>query len=137
VNRIQIFYDYLFYSLYRFWESAPSKWWSDWKSSLTIATIKVFLLSGIFCLVLYTTKLDLIPENRITPIILALLIYGFDYYYFLYQDKWKKRIKKFQNLNPTRDKIGITIIILMISLIVGFMAYSYYLLSTVDWEKIK
>lgn len=137
MTAIQKYYDYLFFTFYRFWEKAPSKWWSDWKAMLTIDFLKIFILSGIFGYTLYFTKLNLIPETPVIPIIIGLLLFGTDYYYFIYGDKWKKRIRKFENIEARRDRIGIILIVTIIIIAIIFLIYSYYLMSTVDWNNLK
>ncbi|WP_439185801.1 hypothetical protein [Carboxylicivirga taeanensis] len=131
------FYDYLFYTFYRFWESSPLSWWSDMKSVISIGMLKVFVLSGLYSLIMVKTKLDLIPKGReiAIPLIIMLVIFVHDYYIFLHKDKWRNRISKFKDISRLADFIGITIVILLIIGIVSFLSYSYYLLGSVDWTQ--
>ena len=39
-------YYYLFYKLYRFSEASPSRWLSDWKASLAIDVLILFVFSS-------------------------------------------------------------------------------------------
>ncbi len=137
MTTIHKYYDYLFFTFYRFWEKAPSKWWSEWKAMLTIDFLKIFFLLGLFGYILFYKKLNLLPETPVIPIIIALVLFGTDYYYFLYKNKWKKRIKNFENIDSSTDRIGIILVLTIIILAIIFLIYSYYLMSTVDWKNIK
>lgn len=130
-------YDYLFYTFYRFWESAPSKWWSDWKAVVTICVLTGYGLFSVLGLITYYIKVDIIASNMIAFIIFPILIYGLNYYYFLWKDKWKERISRFQNLSKSKDRIGIFLTILLTALIAIFFVYSLYLISTVDWQSLE
>ncbi|MDK2841774.1 MAG: hypothetical protein PWQ17_1279 [Anaerophaga sp.] len=129
-------YDYLFYNIYRFWEKAPSRWWSEWKSVLTICFFIVQIILSIYSLIMYRIKANLLPDHQIWSIVGGVVIFGANYYYFLYKDKWKDKISRFKYLNKTTDRVGILLTIFILLFIAIGSIYSVYLLSTVDWHNI-
>lgn len=131
MKRLTITYDYIFYTFFRFWEKAPSKWWSEWKSVLTISFFTILILFSFYSLILYHFNTDLLPKSKFSPMIIGVVVYVFNHYYFLSKNKWKKRIEKFQNMNKARDRIGILLIIVISIIIVYSLIYSIYLVSTV------
>ncbi|PIF06412.1 MAG: hypothetical protein CSA36_01610 [Draconibacterium sp.] len=130
-------YNYIFYTFYRFWEKVPFRWWSEWKAVITMCFLVIFTLSSISNVVMYESHLDLIPQTRILPIVIAALIFGLHYYLFLYDDKWKIKILRFKNFDSKKDTLGIILVVLFSGLIITSLIYSYYLLSIVDWKSIE
>ena len=137
MKTIEIAYDYVFYTIYRFWEKVPSRWWSDWKAVITICFLLFFAMSSILNTSIYACKIDLVPETKFLTIIIGLIIYGLNYYYFLYKDKWRGRILKFKSLNKRVDRIGVCFVIFSSIIIIISLIYSCHLLSIVDWQNLK
>lgn len=131
-----MFYNYIFYTYYRFWEKSPSPWWSEWKAVISMCFMVIFALSSISNVIMYKSHFNLIPETRLLPILMALLIFGVHYYLFLYKDKWKVKISSFNMTNKKKDALGISLIILFSGIIIATLIYSYYLLSIVNWKSI-
>ena len=130
-------YYYLFYKLYRFYESSPSVWWSEWKALLTILILEIwFLMSfGIYYQVI--TKKDLLPDNIFKYLGIALIIFLgiINYYVFDYNDRWKRYVSEFNKWPRNKNRIGTFIVWLFILIIIGNLIYSYYLMSKIDWKK--
>jgi hypothetical protein len=139
MNKIKVAYDYLFFSFYRFWEKAPSKWWSEWKSVLTISFFGVLLLLSLYGYIIFYFKIleDPFSNTKAGPALLGFLVYLFNHYYFIYKKKWKKKIDKFKYLSKSKDKIGIILIISFLLVIIVNLIYSFYLVSTVDWLNVR
>ncbi len=137
MGKIEKAYDYTFYTFYRFWEKAPSKWWSEWKSILTISFFSIFILLSFYGLILYHYKLDLFPKSKLSPIVLGILIYFFNYYYFLYKRKWEQKIERFNELSKVKDRFGILLIVIISVMVLASFIYSIYLVSTVDWQNLQ
>ncbi len=137
MKKIQITYDYIFYVIYRFWEKAPSRWWSDWKTVITICFFIGFALSASINITIYLLNVDLVPRTKVLPIIFSLAVFGLNYYYFLYKDKWRERILRFQTLGKKANCVGKTLIVIMAGTIIGSLIFSYYLLSIVDWQNLQ
>lgn len=134
MKAIGTLYDYLFFTIYRFWEIVPSRWWSDWKTLLTICYLYVILLSSIYCFVIYLSRIELFVDSILLPIIFSAIITGFNYYYFLHKDKWKEKILRFETLDRKKDITGIISVVLIVLLLFSALIYSFYLLSTVGWQ---
>lgn len=139
MNKLSIAYDYLFFSFYRFWEKAPSRWWSEWKSVLTISFILVVLILSIYGYIIYCFRIleDPFSNTEAGPAILGAFIYLFNHYYFLHKKKWKKKIEKFRCLSKSKDLIGIILVFTLSVLIIVNLIYSIYLVSTVNWLNVK
>lgn len=137
MKRLANLYDYLFYTIYRFWEKAPSRWWSDWKTVITMSILMGCFLSAISNIVTGKLYIDLIPKSTTLPLILVFLICGFHYYLYSYKSKWKEKIIKFQNISPKKDFYGIFMVVCYFLLITGSLIYSWYLLSKVDWDIVR
>lgn len=137
MKKIGILYDYLFYTIYRFWEKAPSRWWSDWKTVITLCFFTVLLMLSIYGNVMYIFRVNLLPNSGILPLIIGILVFGFNYLYFLFEDKWKNRILKFEKLSRKKDLSGITLVMIFSITIIISLLYSYYLISTIDWKSIR
>lgn len=134
MGKVQKKYDYFFYVVYRFWEKAPSRWWSDWKAVITVSFFIGFAFSAIVNVIMYVFRIDLVPRTEVFPILESLVVFGLNYYYFLYQDKWKEKISHFKNLEKKIDRIGIITVIIIMMLIIFILIFSYYLLSIVEWQ---
>ncbi len=136
MGTVQKIYDYFFYVIYRFWENAPSRWWSDWKAVITICLLTGFALLSIYGFVMYKFKLDLLPESATLPIIGSMSVYAFNHFYFLHKGKWKDKILMFEELNKKKDRFGIFCVIFVSLLIIVSLVCSIYLYSTVDWQNL-
>ena len=136
MGTVQKIYDYFFYVIYRFWEKAPSRWWSDWKAVITICFFMGFALSAVINVIIYVFRIDLVPRTKVLPIMESLVIFGLNYYYFLYKDKWRRRILRFESLSKKADRIGVFFVIFISLMIIASLIYSYYLLSMVDWQSL-
>lgn len=137
MKSVKTAYDYLFFTFYRFWEKAPSKWWSDWKSVISICFLTVFGLLSIYGIIMYKLEANLLPKSGVLPIIIATSIFGVNYLYFLRQERWRNKIIKFDNINGFKDKIGISIVILFVLALIALLIYTVYLISTVDWQNLQ
>ncbi len=137
MKEVKLAYDYLFFTFYRFWEKAPSRWLSNWKAVISISVLNIFALLSIYGIVMYKLRINLLPNSVTLPIIIAIIIFGVNYFYFLRQNRWRNKIDKFDAINSFRDKTGILIIISLVVFLVAFLVYSVYLISTVDWQDIK
>jgi hypothetical protein len=96
----------------------------------------IFALSSILNTIIYACKIDLVPRTKVLPIVVGLVIFVLNYYYFLYKDKWRERILKFENLDKKTDRIGIFFVAFILVMIIVGLIYSYYLLSAVDWQNL-
>ena len=80
-------YYYLFYKIYKFYEKAPARFWSDWKTSISITALEIwllFLLLNIRSLI----KNEILELKISHPIIIVpfLLILIINYYLYILID---------------------------------------------------
>lgn len=124
-------YDYFFYKLYKFFEAAPSRWWSDWKASFSMLVLEIWVLVSLIVYYAAFTKKDLLPDKvlDIVAIIFVLLLTIVKYFSFEYQDRWKFVIKTFDELPKHKNKIGTYVVWGIVLLILVNLIFSFYLLS--------
>lgn len=134
--KIRRAYYYLFYRLYKLSESAPSKWWSDWKAALAIVALEVwlFLSLGVYYAVYTKTAMNLEFSQPIVfiPLIIILLL---NYSMFIHSSKWKLYVKEFELLPKARNKVYGRIVFILIACVIINLVFSFYLMSRVDWSK--
>jgi len=128
-------YHYLFYKLYRFYESSPWKWWSDWKASLSVSFLIVILLFSISGYFLILTHIDL-SRNVSIWIFISLVIIASNYMIFHSQNQWKKYNVEFNKLNRKQNRRGSFIILAITILILLNLIIMFYLMSKIDWRNI-
>lgn len=120
-------YYYLFYKLYKFSEAAPSKWLSDWKASLTIDILILFVFSSI----LNYYKAFINPTSHIGEgnllFVAITIISVLNYFIFQHQDQWKEIVHEFDKLPKQKNKIGSWLIFSIVFIIVSNFLLSFYL----------
>jgi len=128
-------YRYLFYKLYRFYERAPSVWWSDWKASFSLMVLEVWLLLSFMVYYKVITKRDLIPDNRLTivSITVVVILSAIKYFVFEHQNRWKEYVEEFTKLPKKKNRIGTLIVWLIVLFILGNLVFSFFLLRQIDW----
>lgn len=137
---IKQIYSYLFYKLYKFWErvSVP-KFWSDWKSGISMLALEIWLLVSVMVYYKVFTKRDLINNalrHPLTFIILAILIM-IKLMMFEHQDRWKKYVIEFDKWPKRKNRKGTIVVWSVIILIVANLIFSYYLMSKIDWAQYR
>lgn len=120
-------YYYLFYKLYKFSEAAPSKWLSDWKASLTIDILILFVFSSI----LNYYKAFINPTSHIGEgnllFVTITIISVLNYFIFHHQDQWKEFVHEFDKLPKQKNKIGSWLIFSIVFIIVSNFLLSFFL----------
>jgi purine-cytosine permease-like protein len=121
-------YHYLFYKLYRYYEKGPSVWWSDWKASLSLIVLEIWLIASI--LIYY--KIFLNPSADIIGsegswILLVIIIALIDYFAFHHRDQWKQIVIEFDNLPKRTNRIGGLVVFGFALLIIVNFILSFYL----------
>lgn len=125
--KINKFYNNLYYSLYKFFESSPSKWLSEWKASLVLDTLILFLVTSI--LLYYNVFVDntfnIVNSNLV--MITAFVCIISNYFMFHYKDKWKIiiQINKKKDSNYINKIYWCSLIFILVS-VVNFI-FSFYL----------
>lgn len=125
-------YPYLYYKLYRFYQTSTySGWWSDWKALTTIVAMEIWtLFSSAFYYQAVTRKSanDLTWFKMSIWISSAILII-WNWYLFEYKDKWKNIVADFDKLPKKQNKIGSIIILAVVLILIANLIFSIYLLS--------
>lgn len=129
-------YYYFFYKIYCFWENAPFKFWSHFKTGLTIIFLEIWLLLSLF--IYYNIFVDKYYHlNRNLFLILSLALIIFNFLFFSLSDKWKDYNTEFDKLPKNRNTIGGIIVWSIILLIIGNLIYSFYLMNQIDWSRYR
>lgn len=120
-------YYYLFYRLYKFWEKAPARFWSDFKSGISIIALEVWLLFSLFNYysLIRNEKLDI---SFTSPVIIfpLILIFIVNYWFFVHNDKWKYYVVEFDKIPRNKNLIGgIVIWLIIVIIIVNFFVSGY------------
>ncbi len=132
-------YQYLFYKLYRFYESSTySRWWSDWKALVSIIVLEMWMYFSTEILYHYFFNVPMASsDDRID---LGILIFGFivsviNWYLFMFQNKWRDIVEKFDKLSFKENRIGgIIVWVVIISITVFYWFYSIPLLDKLKYE---
>jgi len=132
-------YYYVFYKLYKFWEaiSAP-KFWSNWKASLSIDILEIFLaLSAIVYYAVFTRTILNIDIKK--PVVLApfAAIVVINYFIFHHHDQWKDIIVEFDQWEKRKNRIGGCVIGIVAVAIIANLIFAFYIMSKIDWSKYR
>ncbi len=120
-------YYYLFYKLYKFWETAPAKFWSDFKAGVSIIALELWLLFLIFNIrsLIMNQKLEFEISHPVIIVPFLIIIIG-NYILFVHTDKWKEYNAKFEQLPKKKNMIGgIIVWIIIILIIVSYWGSAY------------
>lgn len=131
-------YNYFFYKLYRSFEGAPSRWLSEWKASLSMDILIVFVLISLSGYYTIFTKKELIPDNyyKLVIWIVGLLIASINYFIFNHRNSWQSIVAKFDRLPNKMNKRGTLVVWSIVLLILLNLIFMYYLLSQIDWKNV-
>ncbi len=120
-------YYYLFYKLYNYWETAPAKFWSDFKAGISIITLEIWLLFLIFNIrsLIRNEKLEFEISHPIIVVPTLIIIIG-NYILFVHTDKWKEYNAEFDQLPKKKNIIGgIIVWTIIILLTVSYWTSGY------------
>jgi hypothetical protein len=120
-------YFYFFYKLYYFFENyAIPAYWSEWKASIFMNGLILFLISSI----LHYFKIYFFPNLNVNGdilIFIAIIIFIINYFILIHKDTWKVYNKKFAR-EKNKYSFGSWIIIFVILFIMANFVLSSYLL---------
>jgi|GEM_PF-3861934 len=122
-------YDYLFYTLFRFWETSPIA-----RNSENRAIVFLSLLLGLLCVsinlqIIHVFSLAFAFEKLLWPVFVAFIILWFNQYYFLRNDIWLKRIEKFKSLSRRKNILYTVLVGLFIIIVLVNLFYAYQLIK--------
>jgi hypothetical protein len=138
MNKIKKAYYYLFYRLYKYYESGPFIWWSDWKAVLFIDMLWIFI--GISLVVYYEIFIDRylhIGNGELLLIGYVLLISLPNYFIFHHRDQWREIVTQFDMMPKKKHTIYGIIVLFFILLIISNMVFAFYLMSQIDWSQYR
>lgn len=116
-------YEYLYYSLYNFWETVSyPKFWSDAKAVLSIIILELFIIqSGIIYYLSFIDNASHFGQNFGEIGVMLVLVCAPNYYYFLYKEKTKSIIQSFDQLDCKKKRVyGWVTWIIIVAIIVQF-----------------
>ena len=135
MNVIKNCYYYFFYKLYNWYESFPLKWWSDWKAAFSITILEILMLVTLEGILSALNERDLIPINtNIFAISIGIIIFWLNYFVFIYKDKWKPYVDRFEMWPKNKNKLGGIIVWIIIGIVFISLILMYYMLSKVNWN---
>lgn len=127
MSKIKNAYYYLFYKLYKWYERGPFIWMSDWKASINMDVLMIFLFSSL----LNYYKVFFNPTSEIGEgnilIVFGIIISLSNYFIFQHKDQWKVIIQEFDTLPKQTNIIGTLRVWLFVILIISNFIYSFYL----------
>ncbi len=131
-------YCYLFYKFYKLFETSPFKWSSEWKTSFCISILEAMLVMTFDGYYTIVTKKEVFSGNPLPmAIVLIAVVYGFNYYVFHHNDRWREYVKEFNKWSKKKNSIGSLIALLVVLLIITNLIFVYYLMSQIDWSKYR
>lgn len=110
-------YGYVFFTIFRFWEKVPSKWWSEWKTIFTLCILEFYVSATMLNFIVYWLNIHIL-SNMTVLILILITIYLGNYFRFGYKQKWKNDVLKFSDINSVLDRIGVTMVVLFVVTIV-------------------
>jgi hypothetical protein len=135
MNKIKKAYYYLFYRLYKYYNSGTFVWGSDWKAVFIIEVLWLFI--GGALLVYYKVFIDRsihIGDSKILLIVFLIAISVPHYFIFHHRDQWKEIVNEYDKL-PKKKNLIYTIVVLLFILLVFFnFFFAFYLMSQIDWS---
>ncbi len=121
-------YYFVFYKLYKVFESAPSRWWSEMKAAISMVFLEVCLITALLTyFVLLTGKYEGLLTNNITWGIVFLLTVPLNIYLFVFSDQWKDYVVAFNKMPSRKNNIGGWMVLGCILLIVSNFVYTIFL----------
>ena len=137
-------YQYLFYKLYKFYDTDSSlwwssKWWTDWKASFSLLVLEVWLLISFVVYFEVITKKELLPENVLDKvgITVVIILAIAKYFAFEHRDRWKDYVAEFNQWPEKKNRIGTLVVWLIVVFILGNLIFAFYLMSKINWQQYK
>lgn len=124
MKKIEEIYYYVFYTYYRFGELAPLKWWSDWKTVITIDYLEILFFATFWNLIRRFIEINTSFDYfSIIGFCIGVVIVLGNNIIFFRNNKWKKEILRYKEMNKRKDIFGIILTVIISVVIV----VSYYL----------
>lgn len=127
--KIKDAYNYLFYTLYTFWEfvSMP-KFWSDAKAIFSIIVLEMFVLSSLAVYYrLYINPQSHLGEGIYEILAMVFLLFIPNYLFFLHNDDWKLIVEKYDKRPKSENKSRKVIVLVICVIVVANFVLAFYL----------
>lgn len=127
-------YNYFYYQIYFFAKNISDDYLNEWKPLLIISVLECMLLEQLYVWYTVFTKKDLDISN-IWLFIIALSIVSYNYYIFLYGNKWKSYNHIFNLFSKRKRNWSSVILLVIIIAVIGGLICAFYQMSLIDWKK--
>lgn len=128
-------YHYLYYRLYRYYNSGFFVFWTERKAYISICILDAIFV--IFMYNYYTIFINRYIINQDTSLIgylITALVCVLNYMIFQSRDQWKTIIKEFDNLSRKKRIIYDIAVYIFIAFVFANLIFSFYLMSQIDWS---
>ncbi len=133
---IRSVYNYFFYQLYKFWESASTpKVWSEWKATLTITVLELFLgFSGLFYFTIFRGKSVDAGDDNFIFVFFVIAIVLPNYLLFHRRNQWRDIIEEFDKWPSGKNITGGIVVAAIVIVIFANLFFTFFLMSQVRWQ---
>jgi len=130
-------YYYFFYRIYLFWENGPMRFWSHFKTGLTIIFLEIWLVLSLF--IYYNVFIDrYFRLDKTLFLIISTIIIAVNVYFFNSStDKWIFYKESFDKISARKNLIGGIIVWSIIILIIINLIFAFYIMGKVDWDEYR
>ncbi len=120
-------YYYLFFKLYRFSADSSSNWLSDWKASLALDVLLLFMFSSLvnFYKVFLNPNSHLGEDNLLLVVVLVISV--INYFIFHHKGQWKEIVIEFDRFSEQKNKIGSWFVLIFVILVIIIFILSFNL----------
>ncbi len=99
-------YCYFFYTIYKFYESIPLKWWSDWKSYVTMLLLEIWTIASLFFI--YTDSTGNFISGKLlwtVGVFILMFLILIKYWIFINNDQWRSYVNEFDSWPSNKNRI--------------------------------
>ena len=122
-------HDYLFYKLFKFWDNVSQpRFWSDAKATFSIIIIEIItILSFLTYYSHFISKQSGLFKEKLLYAVIAIVVFSFNFYYFILSDRWKIIVSKYDKWPDTKNNKGSFIVLIFISAVLINFIFSCWL----------
>lgn len=128
---------YFFYKIYLFWENGPIRFWSHFKTGLTIVFLEIWLVLSLF--IYYNVFIDrYFHLDRTLFLTISTIIIAINVCFFSNSaDKWVLYKESFDKIATRKNLIGGIIVWSIVGLIALNLVVAFYVMGKIDWNKYR
>ncbi|KPE48970.1 hypothetical protein [Chryseobacterium indologenes] len=129
--KIKEAYYYLFYKLYKWYESGPFVWYSDWKAGISIIALEIWTCVSIYSyLSIFLNRKISLSITEPSGFIPYIIILSTNLYFFSSSHKWKLYFEEFEKWPKRKNLISGIIVWSIIALIIFNFIFSINLMKS-------